>query len=58
MERIIVQEFVQLISLDVGGDNLPLKQEITASVVHNHQAYTSFTDVHKDWLQRYQAVIK
>lgn len=58
MERIQVQEFAQMISLDVGGDNLPLKQEITKNVVHNHQAYTSFTDVYNDWLQRYQATSK
>ena len=56
MERNQVQEFAKMIAIEVGGDNLPLKNAVTAEVVDSHIQYKSFPEVHADWMKRYNAM--
>lgn len=56
MERIQVQEFAKMIAIEVGGDNLPLKNAVTNAVVNESAMYTSFPEVHTDWMKRYNAM--
>ena len=56
MERNQVQEFAKMIAIEVGGDNLPLKDAVTNAVVNESAMYTSFPEVHTDWMKRYNAM--
>lgn len=56
MERMQVQEFAQMIAIDAGGNNLQLKNAVTAEVVDSHIQYKSFPEVHTDWMKRYNAM--
>ena len=56
MERIQVQEFAKMIAIEVGGDNLQLKDAVTNAVVNESAMYTSFPEVHVDWMKRYNAM--
>lgn len=56
MERIQVQEFAKMIAIEVGGDNLQLKDVVTNAVVNESAMYTSFPEVHTDWMKRYNAM--